>query len=145
MAKNWDASEQWYTSCVGEKGHYYHQAVVLPNALRLLGKVTSLLDLGCGQGVLARHLPEDVAYYGVDSSKALIASAKQMTQRGHFVVGDATADLPIEKRDFDGASLILSLQNMEQGAADIETAARHLKKKGKLAMGSRALLLPRRG
>src|SRR5579872_4859138 len=58
MSKSWDSSENWYSSCVGEKGHYYHQTVVLPNVLRMLGKFHSLLDLGCGQGVLARHLKE---------------------------------------------------------------------------------------
>lgn len=132
MAKNWDSSELWYTSCVGEKGHYYHQAIIIPNSLRLLGKVTSLLDLGCGQGVLARHLPENATYWGVDFSKALIASAKRMTKLGQFVVGDVTEEIPVEKKDFDQACFILSLQNMENGASAIQTVARHLKKGGKL-------------
>lgn len=132
MAKNWDASEQWYTSCVGEKGHYYHQAVVLPNVLRLLGKFNSLLDLGCGQGVLARHIPEKVEYVGVDLSKALIASAKKMTKGAQFFVGDVTSELTIEKKDFERCAFILSLQNMEKGQGAIQTAARHLKKGGKL-------------
>ncbi len=132
MTKNWDASENWYSSCVGEKGHYYHQTVVLPNVSRLLGKTGSLLDLGCGQGVLARHLPEGTDYWGIDQSEALIATAKRMAKHGHYLVADACGELPIEKRDFDRACFILSLQNMENGAAAIETAARHLKKKGKL-------------
>jgi ubiquinone/menaquinone biosynthesis C-methylase UbiE len=132
MAKNWDASEQWYTSCVGEKGHYYHQAVVLPNVLRLLGKYHSILDLGCGQGVLARHIPETIEYVGVDLSKALIASAKKMTKKAQFFVADATCELPIQKKDFDRCTFILSLQNMERGQRAIQTAARHVKKGGKL-------------
>jgi ubiquinone/menaquinone biosynthesis C-methylase UbiE len=132
MAKNWDSSEPWYTSCVGEKGHYYHQAVVLPNSLRLLGKTGSLLDLGCGQGVLARHLGENVEYCGVDLSKSLIASAKKMTKHGQFFVGDVTDKIPVEKRDFDRAAFILCLQNMENGQGAIHTAAHHLKKGGKL-------------
>lgn len=135
MAKNWDTSESWYTSCVGEKGHYYHQTVVLPGALRLLGlKKGSLLDLGCGQGVLARQLPKEVDYWGVDSSKALIASAKKMTQHGQFIVADATQGLPIEKTDFDRAAFILSLQNMEDMFGAVKTACHHLKKGGRLLM-----------
>lgn len=130
----WDASEPWYTSCVGEKGHHYHQAVILPNALRLLGKFTSLLDLGCGQGVLARHLPKTVEYIGIDTSNALIESAKTFAAGPHirFLLADASCELQIDKKDFDRATLILSLQNMEQGARAIEAAARHLKKGGKL-------------
>jgi SAM-dependent methyltransferase len=132
MAKNWDSSERWYTSCVGEKGHYYHQAVVLPNALRLLGPKGSLLDLGCGQGVLARHLGADVEYCGVDSSQALIDTAKRMTPGKQFAVGDASREIPVDKRDFDRACFILSLQNIENGEGAIGTAARHLKKGSKL-------------
>ncbi len=132
MAKNWDASEKWYTSCVGEKGHYYHQAVVLPNSLRLLGKSGSLLDLGCGQGVLARHLPEEVEYCGVDQSKALIDSAKRLTPDRQFLIGDVTQSLSVKKVDFDRAAFILSLQNMEDGKSAIQNGARHLKAKGKM-------------
>lgn len=134
MEKTWDSSESWYTSCVGEKGHYYHQAVVLPNALRLLGKMDSLLDLGCGQGVLARHLPKSVFYCGVDLSKKLIASAKQMTKKRTFVVGNAAGEIGVEKRDFERVTFILSLQNMENGNGAIQTAARHLKEEGKLLL-----------
>lgn len=134
MAKTWDSSENWYSSCVGEKGHYYHQSVVLPGALRLLAmKKGSLLDLGCGQGVLARHLPKGIEYCGVDSSKALIASAKKMTE-GQFHVADATRELPIEKTDFDRATFILSLQNMEDMFGAVKVACHHLKKGGRLLM-----------
>lgn len=132
MAKNWDAAERWYTPCVGEKGHYYHQSVIFPNSLRLLGKMDSLLDLGCGQGVLARQLPEGVTYCGVDLSKELIASAKKMTKKGQFIIGDVSQDIGIEKRDFDRVCFILSLQNIENGKGAIQTATRHLKKGGKL-------------
>lgn len=132
MGKNWDSSEKWYSSCVGEKGHYYHQTVVLPNALRLLGNFQSLLDLGCGQGVLVRHLPEKVDYVGVDQSKELIASAKKMSKEKQFIVADASGELPIEKKDFERAAFILSLQNMENGEQALQTAGRHLKKKGRL-------------
>jgi ubiquinone/menaquinone biosynthesis C-methylase UbiE len=132
MAKNWDSSEKWYTSCVGEQGHYYHQAIVLPNSLKLLGKKGSLLDLGCGQGVLARHIGEEVEYCGIDQSKELIASAKRMSKDRQFIVADASSDLPIEKKDFDRACFILSLQNMEHGEKAIAVASNHLKKQAKL-------------
>ena len=136
---SWDAAEKWYSGCVGEKGHYYHQSVVLPNALRMLNisKQKSLLDLGCGQGVLARQLPETIEYCGIDLSKKLIDEAKRTTKRKNcsFHVGDATAKkLPVEKNDFDRACCILSLQNMEHGEGAIQSAARHLRKEGELLL-----------
>lgn len=134
MAKNWDPSETWYTALVGENGHYYHQTVVLPNIFRLLGKFTSLLDLGCGQGVLARQISKNIEYVGIDQSEALIASAKKLSKHGKFVVADAAGELPIGESDFDRAAFILSLQNMENGKAAIEAAATKLKKGGKLLL-----------
>lgn len=131
---HWDSSENWYSACVGEKGHYYHQAVVLPNAIRLLGKFTSLLDLGCGQGVLSRHISKDAEYVGVDQSKELIAAAKKMSKHGKFVVADATEDLPIDETDFERAAFILSLQNMENGKGAIAAASKKLAKNGKLLL-----------
>jgi ubiquinone/menaquinone biosynthesis C-methylase UbiE len=134
--ENWDSSERWYSSCVGEKGHYYHQSLVLPGALRLLQLKDkgALLDLGCGQGVLARQLPEQISYVGVDLSAELIASARKLTQRKHteFILGDASEKIPIEKKDFDWACFVLSLQNMENPAGALSTARRHLKDTGKL-------------
>lgn len=132
MEKSWDSSKEWYSSCVGEKGHYYHQSVVLPNSIRLLGKVTSLIDLGCGQGVLARQLPSDVEYVGVDQSKELISEAKRMSKDKTFIVADVCENFPLEKTDFDGGCFMLSLQNMEQGEKAIANAAKHMKKMGKL-------------
>ncbi len=133
MAK-WDASEEWYSACVGEKGHYYHQSVIFPNVLRLLGKFKSLLDLGCGQGVLARQLPKNIDYVGIDQSKALVSSAKKLTPSGTFLIADATAPLPIEKKNFERATFILSLQNMKDGFGAIGNASFHLKPQGKLLL-----------
>ncbi len=139
MTSSWDDAKDWYSGCVGEKGHYYHQSVVIPGVLRMLKllKQGSLLDLGCGQGVLARSLPASIEYVGIDLSKALIDEAKRLTKGKHcsFYVGDATGKkLPIEKNDFDLATCILSLQNMEHGEGAIQTAARYLKREGELLL-----------
>lgn len=130
---SWESAEPWYQRCVGEKGHYYHQSIILPSILRLLqiSKKTegSLLDLGCGQGVLARHLPEKINYVGVDSSPSLIRDAKKQTrmERCQFLAADATKPLALEKKDFDWATFVLSLQNMEDGKAALANAGAHLK------------------
>ena len=131
---SWDSSEEWYNRCVGEKGHYYHEAIILSGAIRLLHLKPneSLLDLGCGQGVLERALPKGVQYTGVDSTKGLIASAKKMSPKGRFFVGDVCEKLPLDEETFDAACFILSLQNMEFPDRAIAMAASHLKNRGKL-------------
>jgi len=122
---SWHAS---YGDLVGEKGHYYHQTVILPNVLRLLKGATSVLDMGCGNGVLSHHLPKTVFYTGVDASKSLLPKQK------NFLLADCTKPLPLEKKDFDAACFILSLQNMEDGKAAVEQASKHLKPGGKLLL-----------
>lgn len=134
MTKSWDSSHQWYDECVGKQGHYYHQSIVLPSSLRLLSSFSSLLDLGCGQGVLARHLPEKIEYVGVDFSSKLIQSAQMLSKKRAFLVADATKPLPIEKKNFERATFILSLQNMENGKDAIQIASDHLSNKGKLLL-----------
>jgi len=102
-----------------------------------VSKQKSLIDLGCGQGVLARHLPESIEYVGVDLSKKLIDEAKRTTKKKNctFYVADATAKkLPLEKNDFTSAACILALQNMEHGEGLVQSAARHLKDAGELLL-----------
>lgn len=135
---SWEAVDKWYNSAVGEKGHYYHQNVIFPKLLKLLKlkKVTSLLDLGCGQGVLARYLPPSIAYLGVDLSTSLIKNAKRMAkEKNHqFIVGDVTQNISIDQTDFDVATMILCLQNIRDPLAAFKNASKYLKEDGVLAI-----------
>lgn len=137
MTKNrntsWDSSNEWYHGQVGEKGHYYHKSVILEKTASLLNlkKDASLLDLGCGQGVLQRHLPKTVEYTGVDNSKELLKKAKQMS-KGKFLCADVCT-LKLED-SFDAACFILSLQNMESPEKAIQNASHLLKQEGSLLL-----------
>ncbi len=138
IKSSWEGSHKWYNKIVSEEGHYYHQQVILPALLKLIDskKTKSLLDLGCGQGVLARALPQDIEYTGIDLSSSLIKSAKTLSkkkkQKQEFLVGDITQKLPVKKNDFDTAVLLLSLQNIEDGEIAIKNASAHLKNQGHL-------------
>lgn len=133
---SWEEVNKWYHHQVGEEGHYYHKNVILPAILPYFaGKGDlSLLDLGCGQGILARALPPNFQYAGVDASPSLIQAAKSLnkTPKHQFFVGDATKKLSILKNDFTHAAIILALQNMEHQDKAIANAASHLQPGGKL-------------
>ncbi|MFH2202762.1 MAG: class I SAM-dependent methyltransferase [Elusimicrobiota bacterium] len=132
---SWQEASGWYGKSVGEKGHHYHRSVVIPGVLKLLdirhAASASLLDLGCGQGVLSRALPSGVDYWGVDASPALIEQARELGGRGQFLCADATANLPLEKSDFTHAALILALQNMSDAGKAVNNAARRLRPGGR--------------
>ncbi len=134
---DWDSPDRWYDKLVGEKGHYYHQTIIFPNLFKILGteKIDSWLDLGCGNGVLARHLPKSVEYIGIDAAKDLLAQANLGSPKtARFFHCDAAKKLPLEKTDFSHGSFILSLQNMEDGFGAIASASKHLKSGGKLIL-----------
>ena len=137
ITTDWDSPDRWYDQLVGEKGHHYHQEVIFPRLFKQIDVKTidSWLDLGCGNGVLARHLPKTVDYVGLDAAKDLLTKARQQSPKtAHFIHADVTKKLPLEKIDFSHASFILSLQNMEAGAQAIANGSTHLRKGGILIL-----------
>lgn len=146
MTTSWESSHKWYDSIVGEKGHYYHEQVVLPNSIRLLNlkKGDSLLDLGCGQGVLERSLPQGTRYVGVDASSSLIQSAKRRS-KAPFYVADITKPLPLKESPFTHSTLILVTQNLEHPDQAFKNAAKYLAPNGKflIVMNHPCFRIPR--
>lgn len=139
-SSSWEPVEKWYQGSVGEEGHYYHQHIVLPGVLRLLAlnpkQKNSVLDLACGPGVLARYLPKDVGYVGVDLAPSLIKSAKNLDKNSQhtYIVSDVTKPLPLEKKDFTHAAIVLAIQNMEEPKFAFQNAAQHLQTGGHLVI-----------
>jgi SAM-dependent methyltransferase len=135
---SWQSVAGWYDSLVGDKGSYYHEKLVIPGVMNLLSNVghSSVLDLGCGQGILGRAIGVGILYQGVDLSKALINSAKMRDNSANhkYTVGDITKKLPIEKDDFDVATCILSLQNVTDPAEVIKVASEHLRDTGRFVL-----------
>lgn len=134
---SWEKSSKWYGNIVGEKGHYFHQNVVIPGVLKLLAikEKDKVLDVACGQGVLARRLPGEVTYFGVDLAHGLIADAKRMDKNGKhkYVVADVTKNIPTENR-FNKAAIVLALQNIKEPESTIKLLSGKLDKGGKLVI-----------
>lgn len=135
---SWQGSGLWYDSIVGETGHYYHTNIILPGVIRLLHLQpnSSVLDIACGQGVLARHIPKQTPYVGIDGAKELIAKAKSYhpgQKNREFFHGDVTKPFPIAtERLFSHATIILALQNIASMDPVFAHAKQHLKADGKL-------------
>lgn len=138
QATSWQKVAPWYSKLVGTEGHYFHRNVVLPGLLRLLDlrKDSTLLDLGCGQGVVSRVIPEISKYVGVDKAAALVESAKRTNKIASydFVVGDVTKPLRTEQQDFSHCCVVLALQNMEHPEGVFTNAARLLAQGGVLVV-----------
>lgn len=133
---SWEKVNGWYNKIVGNTGSYYHQQVILPNLVRLLElkKTSRLLDLGCGQGILARAIDEKIEYLGVDASPSLIEEARKLDHnpKHSYAVADITKDLPIRNSGFSQVAIVLALQNVKHPFKLIKNAAEQLQPGGKL-------------
>lgn len=140
---SWQNVHSWYNALSGEKGHYFQQHVILPKIQHYLHSSNSVVDLACGNGVLASILPSHVTYLGIDIAKGLIqeASKKDTSNRHYYMIDDVTKPLdetvileriPTLKSpvQFDAATCILALQNIQEGSRVVENASRLLTNEG---------------
>ena len=148
---SWEEVHDWYSHLVGKQGHYYHQQIIIPKTIELLGlskeTAVTVLDLACGQGVLARSLPETIEYWGVDLSPSLIREAKRMTpqKNRHFCVGDITKRFEIPLKKADIVTMVLAIQDLSNPEEAIAQACRYLVSGGRflIVMNHPCFRIPR--
>jgi SAM-dependent methyltransferase len=139
---SWEGASSWYDKKVGESGLYFHEHVIIPNTLKLLSlkPSDSILDLGCGNGILARAIPSGIGYTGVDTSDSLLSSARKLSKNPsheffHADAADATKDLTsLGIKKFSHACFLLSLQNMEHQSDALQKIATLLRDNGTLVL-----------
>ena len=83
-----------------------------------------ILDLGCGEGRLSRHLRS--AQYivtGIDASPTMIEAAKVADPGGEYVLTDAAA-LPFSDGSFDDVVAFMTLHDMDDMDGAVSEAVR---------------------
>lgn len=134
---SWQKVSKWYGVITKGSGHYFHEHVVIPKVLNLLSlnDKSNLLDLGCGTGALARSIPKDVLYTGVDISKGMIDEARKYDRnfKHTYLIADVTQAVS-ELKTFTHATFILSLQNIKDQKEAIRVASEHLSPNGILVI-----------
>lgn len=134
---SWENVASWYNKLVDKKGHFYHTSVIIPAIKKILkfDSINSIVDLGCGQGIMSRYIPRKINYLGIDISKTLIYQAKKYSEDNalhKFLIYDLCLPLNQYQNEFDCALAILSLQNMKNPVQAISNASLLLKKNGTL-------------
>ena len=137
----WEPVADWYDGWVGQHGSHHHQQLAIPAVLHLLQVQPDehVLDLGCGQGVLASHIADHAAHYtGIDISRKMISTARQRHNRqGYFLRGDVRRlqrTNELEESSFDAAVFLLSIEDMNPLEEVIQAAAWALKPAGRVVI-----------
>lgn len=137
----WDAVAAWYDGWMGKGGSEHHRKLALPAALQLLDlrKGDHVLDIGCGQGVLAPSVTQQgAAYTGVDLSPRLLDYARQHHgAHGRFLQADACKLAQagtLCEGEFDAAVFLLSIQDINPLADALLSAAWALRAGGRLVI-----------
>jgi ubiquinone/menaquinone biosynthesis C-methylase UbiE len=138
---SWESVADWYADHLAEKGTY-HQTVILPNILRVMGfgektppAPETILDLACGSGFLSVELAKRGAtVIGIDASPTLIEKArKAIPQKSGAVFHVASAEkMPLPDASVDTIVCVLALQNIGPAGETLAECARVIKPGGKL-------------
>src|SRR5258707_15463280 len=135
LSVGWGAEARQWIQWARTPGHDSYWRFHRDQFLRLLpppGRQT--LDIGCGEGRLARDLKElGHRIVGVDSSPSLVAAAREFDPSMDVRLADAAA-LPLEDASADLAVAFMSLQDMDEMPTAIREVARILEPGGRLCL-----------
>lgn len=139
--QGWDPVAAWYDKLVGETGSDYHRNVILPAALRLLNCAAgeSVIDLCCGQGVLAKPVLDAKIgrFVGVDASPRLIQAATARhgnDPRVSFITADVCQPATWADGSHNAAACLMAVHDVPDAPALFSNMARSLKLGGRAVM-----------
>ncbi|MDP1743251.1 MAG: methyltransferase domain-containing protein [Candidatus Amesbacteria bacterium] len=144
--QGWDPVADWYDGWVGDKGSIHHIKLAIPAVMELLAVKPGekILDIGCGQGVLAQYIVSAQGLYtGIDVSEQLIKIAKnRKISQSNFLVGDARK---LNLSGFDAGVMMLSIQDIDPLEDVIKAVTKAIKVGGRLVifMNHPAFRIPR--
>jgi SAM-dependent methyltransferase len=130
---------EWYDEKQGDTGDPWHRTLIDPGLFAALGDLlpgTRVLDVGCGNGYIARRLTRAGAHVvGVDASRSLLerARARERAQPLGIVYHrlDAARLAPLPDAGFDVAIANMSLIDIERADAAIREVGRVVRDGGR--------------
>lgn len=130
---NWDDLSDWYDDKQGESGDLWHRALIDPMLLKLIGdcRDKEILDLGCGNGYLARRFAREGARVtAIDSSLKMIKNAQAHDPKDglkiKYIHTDANRLDMISDASFDLVFANMSLMDIEDAEGAIREVSRVL-------------------
>ncbi len=145
---SWGHVANWYHEHVSESDDTYHEKVIKPNLLRVLGEAKDkrILDVACGQGFFSRALASAGAHVtGADIAPELIAIAKKLGPASITYIAAPASRMPLPDESFDAAICVLALQNIKDLSGALAQVSHLLKENGSfvIVLNHPAFRIPR--
>ena len=126
----WEANAGWWQAECTAGADVEYEDQILPLVARHLAGCTRILDVGCGEGQVARRLfAAGGAVVGVDPVAAQLAVARERAGGPRYVRAGADA-LPWRDASFDGVVICLALEHVHDFERALLEAARVLEPGG---------------
>ncbi len=142
----WDAKAAFWDELHGDEGNRFHRCFVGPSVEHLLALQPGerVLDIACGNGVIARRLAAlGGRVTATDFSVALIEKAQARGQQGgepiHYAIADATDEaglVALGAGAFDAITCTMALMDMPVIAPLFRAARRLLTPAGRLVIAT---------
>jgi SAM-dependent methyltransferase len=129
----WESHADWWQAGFTEGADAEYEEQILPMAAEHLHGATTVLDVGTGEGQLARlalHQAHVATAVGIDPTWAQIHAAAQRG-RGPAYARAAAADLPFPPEAFDAVVACLVFEHIDDVDGAIAEVARVLKPGGR--------------
>jgi SAM-dependent methyltransferase len=135
VAEVWERHAAWWQEGFTEGADVEYDEQLIPLALRHLAGAARVLDLGCGEGQIARLAVARGAttVVGVDRSAAQIREASRRGGGPAYVRGSATG-LPLRSSWCDAVVACLVLEHVEDLDATLDEVARVLRPGGRFVV-----------
>jgi SAM-dependent methyltransferase len=135
LSEAWEGEAERWIEWARTPGHDSYWRFHRDQFLRLLpppGRQT--VDVGCGEGRLARDLKQlGHRIIAIDSSPSLVAAARELDPSMDVRLADAAA-LPLENASADLAIAFMSLQDIDEMPTALQEVARVLEPGGRLCL-----------
>lgn len=129
----WDAHAQWWIDGFTDGADPEYVEQIIPMAMEELAGCQTVLDIGCGEGQIARALAANGAeVVGVDPTARHIEIARERGGGPRYELGSASS-LPVPDGSQDAVVACLVFEHIDEVDSAISEVARVLKPNGRFA------------